>query len=394
MQAAEPVKLELNVRSAILMEEKTGQIIYENNADAVYPPASMSKMMTEYLVMEAVKNGKISWEDTVTVDKEASEVIGSRVFLAENEKHTVKELFMAMAIGSANDASIALAKFLEPSQEDFAEKMNEKARELGLSSEAHFINATGLSRADMGKYAPKGIEGETVLSARDVATLALRVLQDHPEMLEVSKIPSFKFRERDKDPVVNINWMLEGNKSITNFKRYAYDGLDGLKTGHTNEAGYCFAGTAERNGLRFVSVVMGTSSEGKRFDETRKLLDYGFNNYEVKTLVAAGASVSTMPEVPILKGVHTSVPVVTEKALDFVVKKGTTAEVTFEPAAGDESARTAPLAKGAVVGKAKVSYNGMTQEVNLIAAEDAEKGSWLRLMFRGIKDFFVGLMGS
>ncbi|MGG1599139.1 D-alanyl-D-alanine carboxypeptidase family protein [Paenibacillus naphthalenovorans] len=391
VQAADtPVDLKLNAKSAILMEASTGQILYEYNADEALPPASMAKMMTEYLVMEAIKSGKIDKTTMVTTSKYASEVIGSQILLAEGEQATVDDMFSALSIYSANDAAVALAEHIGGTEENFAKMMNDKAKEFGLSEQAHFINATGLGRADLGKYAPQNLQGETLLSARDAAIIAYNILKDHKEVLEYTKIPAKKFRERDTTPMINWNWMLWDNRNTTNFKRYAYEGLDGLKTGSTNEAGYCFTGTAERNGMRLISVVMGTLTEPSRFEETRKVLDYGFTNFELKQVLGAKAEIDSMKTVNIKKGVKTQVPVVTETAVSIVAKKGAAADqFTITAAPADESKLIAPITQGQVLGTVKVSYNGNEQTANLVAAEDVEQGSWIRLFFRAIKDFFV-----
>jgi D-alanyl-D-alanine carboxypeptidase (penicillin-binding protein 5/6) len=392
VKAAVSADLNLNVKSAVLMEASTGQILYEYNADEALPPASMAKMMTEYLVLEAVKSGKFKWDDIVTTSKYASEVIGSGDLLAEGEQATIKDMFAAMSIYSANDATVALAEHIGGTEENFAKMMNEKAKQLGLSDKTHFINATGLSRADLKQYAPKELQGETVMTAKDTAILAYNILKDHKEVLDFTKIPSQKFRERDKSPMINWNWMLEGNKDNINFRKYAYQGLDGLKTGHTDEAGYCFTGTAERNGMRLISVVMGTKGEPERFNETRKVLDYGFNNFEIRQVLTAKSEVDAMKKVNIKKGVATEVPVVTQTGLSLVVNKNATPDqIKMEAAPVDESKLVAPIAKGDVLGTLKVTYEGQEKVVNLIAAEDVEKGSWIRLFFRSIKDFFADL---
>lgn len=387
--------LKLEASAAVLMEAASGQILYEANADTPYPPASMAKMMTEYIVMENIKSGKLKWDDIVTTSKYASEVIGSGQLLAEGEKLTVKDMFSAMSIYSGNDATVALAEHISGSEEDFANLMNETAKRLGLSDKAHFINATGLSRADLGKYAPKNIQGETMMTAKDAALLAFHILTEHKEILEFTKNPSQKLRPEDKAPMINWNWMLEGNQSNINFKKYAYQGLDGLKTGHTQEAGYCFTGTAERNGMRLISVVMGTKSEPKRFEETRKLLDYGFSNFEAKQVFPAQAEIDSMKVVDVKKGVKTQVGVVTQSDLTLVVKKGTQVDQlvkTVQPV--EESKRIAPIKQGDVLGKVTVTYNDKSYDVNLVAKEDVEKGSWIRLFFRGIKNFFAELFGG
>lgn len=382
--AAEPIDLKLNVKSAILIEANTGQVLYEFNGDQPLPPASMSKMLTEYIVIDSIKSGKIKWEDTVMVSKYASDVIGSGQLLFEGEKYIVKELFGAMSIYSANDATVALAEFVGGTEENFVKMMNETAKKLGMAN-SHFINSTGLSRADLGKYQPS-IEGETMMSARDAAILARNIVTTHKEVLEFSKIPAKKFREKDTKPMINWNWMLEGNKDVLNFKQFAYEGLDGLKTGHTDEAGYCFTGTAVRDGMRLISVVMAAKSEPERFRETRKVLDYGFNNFEMKTVLPAKSEIQSQKTVRIKKGVKIEVPIVTESPVEMIVKKGEKPDIATEVKL-DESKLVAPIKQGDVLGTVKATYNGSEKQVNLIAGEDVEEASWFRLLFRAIKNF-------
>lgn len=389
--SSNPTDLKLEVKSAILMEASTGQILYDNQADLQLPPASMTKMMTEYLVLENISNGKLKWDDVVTASKNAADVIGSGQLIAEGEKLTVKQMFSAMSIYSANDASVALAERLGGSEEGFAKMMNDKAKQLGMS--AHFISATGLSRADLGKNVPASIEGETLMSAKDAAILAYNLLKDHKEVLDFTKIPAQKLRETDKTPMINWNWMLDGNQSNINYKKYSYQGLDGLKTGSTDDAGYCFTGTVERNGMRLISVVMGTDKESKRFDETRKLLDYGFTNFEMKPFLNAKQEIDALKLVSIKKGVKTEVPVVTKTGLTFVAKKGAKPEDFKITAAPIEEAKlVAPIAKGDKLGTATVTYEGKQQTVDLIANEDVAKGGFFRLMFRSINTFFSDMV--
>lgn len=392
--ASEPADVTLDVKSAVLMDAESGQILYELNADTALPPASMTKMMTEYIVMEHIKSGKLKWDEPVTTSKYASEVPGSGDLLANGEQLPVRKMFQAMSIYSGNDASVALAERIGGTEEDFAKLMNEKAKKLGMAT-AHFATATGLNRNDLKDLfgAPFfDASGETVMSAKDAAILAYRIVKDHPEVLEYAKIPSLKLRERDKSPMINWNWMLESNSTSVNFKKYAYPGLDGLKTGHTDEAGYCFAATAVRNGMRLISVVMGAKSEPKRFEETRKLLDYGFNNFEPRTIVSAKSEIGSMKSVELRKGVRTAVPVVTDSGLTLVVKKGTSDEqfVQKTERIGQEK-RIAPIKQGDEMGKLTVTYNGKDHIIKLVAADDVGRGSWVRLLFRAITNFHVGL---
>lgn len=392
-------QLNLEVSSAVLIEPSTGQVLLSINGDEALPPASMTKMMTEYIVAEKVKQGDLAWDDVVTVGENAEKTVGSRIFLAEGDQHTVEELYIAMAVGSANDATVALAEHVAGSEAEFVTMMNDTAKKMGLKT-AFFINSTGLSRADMPeKYRPAE-DKETVMSAMDTALLAKYIVEDHPDFARFTAIQSHKFRPRDTNPIINYNWMLEANKSITNFKSYAYEGLDGLKTGHTNAAGYCFAGTAERDGMRLISVVMGTKSEGARFKETKKVLDYGFDNFEVKEVQAAGATVEGFETVELKKGKGKEAALVTDKALTFVVPKGSSGKnITFE-AKLDSSSMTAPVAKDTKVGTVTYTYKieGMkeaqTETVNLITAEEVEKAGWFKLFLRAIGDFFADLFDS
>lgn len=402
VQAAAGVPaLQLAAKSAILMEASTGQILFEMNADDAKPPASMAKMMTEYIVLEQISTGKIKWTDPVTVSKYAEDIIGSGGLLAEGEQYTVEDLFKTMSIFSANDGATMLAEYIGGTVEKFAGMMNDKAEELGLSDQAYFIDPTGLSRQDLADsgYTPLSLEGETMLTARDAAILAQRIVIDHPEALKYTSVPQTYLKPGDERYRMN-NWnqMLEGWKDFdNNFSRTAYTGLDGMKTGHTIEAGYCFTGTAERDGLRLISVVMGTASEAKRFSETKKILDFGFNNFEKKTVLTAKTEIDALKKVKISKGVETEVSVVTEKGIEFIVKKGETAEAfTTKAKAVEKSKLVAPIKKGDVVGTVTVEYKDSheTMNVNLIAADNVDKASWFRLFFRGIKNFFGDLLSG
>jgi D-alanyl-D-alanine carboxypeptidase (penicillin-binding protein 5/6) len=391
---------ELNAKSAILMDAESGQILYQMNADVAAPPASMSKMMTEYLVSRAIKQGKLSWDETVKVGENASKQIGSRIFLAEGDQHTIRELYTAMAVGSANDATTQLAETVAGSEEAFAKLMNDTAVELGMKT-AHFINSTGLDRADMPeKYRPSSIEGETVMSARDSAILAYHILKEEPEFLETSKIQKYKFRARDAKAIDNWNWMLGSNKDNPYLSKFAYEGVDGLKTGHTSKAGNCFTGTALRNGTRLIAVVMGVpggTNDGKRFLETAKLFDYGFNNFEKKTIIQAKAAVPGYETLKVKNGVSTKLPVVTASDITVLIPKGESVAPVVQEVKSMPDPLVAPIKLGDKAGTVTYKYKDpSTQEdrsitINLIAAEGDDKASWWRLLFRGIGNFFSGI---
>lgn len=389
--------LGLNLKSAVLIEPTTGEVLLSLNADEALPPASMTKMMTEYLVADAVKNGQLSWDQKVVIQENASKQIGSRIFLAEGDEHTVKELYIAMAVGSANDATVALAELVSGSEQEFVTLMNETAQKMGMKT-AYFINSTGLDRADMPEKFRPDIDRETVMSAMDAAILAKYIVTEHPDYTEFTTIQSYKFRERDEEPMINYNWMLEANKDIANFKAYAYPGLDGLKTGHTTNAGNCFTGTAIRDGMRLISVVMGANSEAHRFTETKKVLDFGFNNFEIKQVVAPKAVIAGNEKVPVQKGKNKDVSVVTDAGVTFIVPKGTVSpQINTKVEVNDPSTLVAPIAGGSKVGKVTYSYQieGMADSqqktVNLITAEEAEKAGWFKLLMRAIGAFFGDL---
>ncbi|GED69851.1 D-alanyl-D-alanine carboxypeptidase [Brevibacillus reuszeri] len=385
----------LELRSAVLVEPVTGQVLLSINADQAYAPASMTKMMTGYIIADKVKKGAISWNDVVTVKENASQTIGSRAYLALGETHTVQELFTVMLVHSANDAAVALAEYVSGSEQQFVTEMNEEAKRLGMEK-SYYINVSGLDRTDMPLPFRPQEQGENVMSAMDVATLVKSIFQDHPEMLEVTSMPSYQFRATDREPFVNTNWMLESNKD-SQYKKYAYEGLDGLKTGFTDSAGYCFASTAERDGMRLISVVMGTKSMSKRFTETKKVLDYGFDHFELKQVVAAKSTPKGMEMVLVKSGTKTEVPVLTEQAVSFLVPKGSDAsqlsyQTNFVP-----QELTAPFAAGAKAGTITYTYQiegkDMIQEktVNMVAADEVEKAGWVRLLFRSIWEVVSGL---
>lgn len=393
--------LGLEVTAAILIEAETGQVLYQENATTPLPPASMAKMMTEYVVLSAIRDGKISYEDEVTISEYAATVIGSGQQLAEGRNYKVRDLLRNMIIFSGNDAAVALAEKVGGTETNFVKMMNEAAKEMGLSDTAYFANATGLNNAeDLKEFAPN-VPGETLISAEDTAKLARRLITDFPEALEYSSIPRTTLHEDDPNSTVldNWNWMLEGWKEYNNnFSRdYAYDGLDGLKTGHTDEAGYCFTGTAEREGMRLISVVMGAENESQRFIQTRKLLDYGFNNFEKKTVLTAKSELEQLAFVEVEKAKDTMLPVVTAEGVEFVVLKGSEAS-DFQIEATAVEGLVAPLKQGDKVGEVTVSYlspsGTIDKTIDLVAAQDAEKAGWFKLLLRAIGRFFSGIFES
>ncbi len=248
------------------MDADSGKWLYLSNAQEPLPPASMSKMMTEVLVLDSIQSGEISWKDPVVVSSYAAGVGGAAMGLAAGQTITVEELFNAMAVHSANDAAVALAEYANGTESLFVKRMNIKADEIGLSPSAHFANATGLSSDDLESYASAAADGETLLTAKDVAILARYLIEIHPEILKITKKSSVSTATRDV--LQTTNEMLPG-------QRFGTQGNDGLKTGYTQDAGYCFTGTTVRDGRRYITVVMGAITPEARFEETKKLLEFG-----------------------------------------------------------------------------------------------------------------------
>lgn len=404
--------INLQAESAILVEANTGKILFEKNADESLPPASMSKMMTEYLVMEAIEEGQFTWE-TKTEASEYAHYLGglddtSRVWLALGEQRTVEELFTAMAVYSANDATVALAELVAGSEQAFVEMMNEKAAELGMTN-SHFVNSTGLPNSMLGSYIPAGSpEDENAMSARDTALLARALVNDFPKVLEFTSIPQTEPGYFDVN-LINFNWMLAGHPE-GQAQAHTYDGVDGLKTGFTDLAGYCFAGTAQRDNVRLISVVMRTDSMGARFEETAKLLDFGFNEFTYEELAAEGEVPEELQTLPVAQGKEKEVPLALGGSLSAFVHKDEADKYAVEVVPDEQLLNkdgqlSAPLSKGDVVGEVKLTYAGdrdygyLDQEstaetVPLVVTEDVEKIGWLRQLMRSVGNLFSGLWTS
>ncbi|MDN4592535.1 D-alanyl-D-alanine carboxypeptidase family protein [Polycladomyces subterraneus] len=375
---------QVRAASYIVMEFQSGRVLAEKEADVPRPPASMTKMMVEYIVMEKVRRGELHWEDQVTVSKHAAGVNEAQVNLVPGEKRTVLELFTAMAVYSANDATVALAEKIGGSEEAFVGLMNRKARELGMSH-THFHNATGL---DNYFYAdPPNVPGSHVMSARDCALLARRLLKDHPEVTKIISQPRIVFRKGEprQQRLTNWNLMLPG-------LRFYYPGVDGLKTGHTRNAGYCFTGTAVKNGMRLITVVMDTPAESTRFTVTKQLLDYGFSQFTLKTFLSGGQVIPGYERVPVTDGVVPKIPLVTDRPVAIPIEKGQENRYTLH--VDYIKKLEAPLRAGEVVGTLRILYDGKEiknlDPIPVRVLQDVEKASWWDLFFRKIGEEVSG----
>jgi len=399
--------LDIKAESAIIVDANTGQILYAKNENEALPPASMTKMMTEYIVLEKVANGEISWDDKTEISDFVYEISGNDSFsgigLRKNVEYSIKDLFDAMVINSDNATTIALAEYIAGSEGEFVKLMNQKAEELGLS-DYKFVNSTGLDNASLNGKHPEGTNPDdtNLLSAKSTAQLAYRLINDYPESLETSKIPQKQFEDQT---ILNWNWMLPHDREY--LKEFYYEGVDGLKTGHTELAKYAFTSTAKRGDERLITVVMKADSIEERFKETAKLLDYGFDQFETVELFPKGFKKEGESTVPVEKGKAEQVEVELAEPLNFKIKKGTNEDydiqfVIDEDKLNENGALEAPIEKGEKIGVAKLVYNDSTAfpfitddkkeiTVDLVAAETVEKKNWFSLMISAIVDFFKDL---
>lgn len=394
--------------SAIIVDADTGKILYGKDKNNALPPASMTKMMTEYIVLDQINNGKLSWDDEIAISDFVYEISKpsngfSGIGLRQNVTYTVKDLYDAMAINSDNGTTIALAEHISGSEGEFVKLMNETGEAMQLP-EFKFVNSTGLDNALLDGKHPEGTEADdtNLLSAESAALLAYHLVNDYPEVLEVSSIPEKIFEDQE---IRNYNWMLKHDTSF--LEQFYYEGLDGLKTGHTDLAGYTFTSTAERDGRRLITVVMKTESEAVRFQETAKLLDYGFNQFDKVDLFAADYSLDGKSDLPVAKGKEDSVKIGLEEGISEMIKNGSEENYSIEYKIDEslldaDGKLIAPIKKGEIVGKAelivdeKQDYGYILEElkdnsVNLVATEDVEKKNWFSLMLSGIGSFFSNL---
>ncbi len=394
--------LNIEAGAAILVEANSGKILYQKNADELLSIASMTKMMSEYLVNEAVAKGKLKWDQKVKVSEYAYNISQDRslsnVPLRNGESYTVKELYEAMAIYSANGATIALAEAVAGKEVEFVKMMNDKSKEFGLKN-YKFVNSTGLTNKDLKGHHPEGTtpDEENKMSARDVAILAQRLIQDFPKTLDIAKISKKVFREGTPDRIEmsNWNWMLKGLIK-------EYEGVDGLKTGSTPEAGDCFTGTIEKNGMRFISVVIKTNSHTARFDETKKLYDYGFANFEIKKMYEKGSSVKGKETVRVENAKDKDVAVQTRQAVSLPVPKGSKDVYKTEFKEGNKG-QEAPIKKGGSLGQMVITpkdgndpgfLSGKSLQVDLVTKSEVEEAGWFTRSMRGIGSFFGGMWNS
>ena len=350
--------LEIGGKAVYLMDPYSGRVFLESDSEEAFPVASVSKLMTLVLILEAVERGEIALDDVVTASPFAASKRGSRIWLEAGEQLSLNELIHAIAVGSANDAAVAVAEFVAGSEEKFVELMNQRSKELGLTASV-FVNSTGL---------PEDEGPPNLMSAKDVATLA-QYAMEVPLLMDYVAIYEYTMRaETTQIPVLwNANRLLR-----------RYYGVDGLKTGFTTEAGYCIAATAERDNLRLIAVTLGHESEADRESATRALLDYGFRKYQSLELYPQGAVVGSLDSP---NGNPRVVDVVLPNDFYITVERGK--EVDLLTVMELESDLPLPVVEGQVVGTITAFYEDEVLGTNpLTVSQNVQKLSLPALVYR------------
>ena len=355
--------LEVEGKSAVLMDAATGTVLYEKNAHEKLAPASVTKVMTLLLIMEAVDSGKIGWNDTVTASEAAAAKGGSQIYLKVGETMSVTDMVKSIAVSSANDCACAMAEHLAGSEGAFVELMNARAKELGMN-DTHFVNCTGLDDG------PEAENHKT--SAYDIALMSRELLVSHPDIK--------KFTTIWMDSVRNGTFGLSNTNKLIRF----YPGATGLKTGFTSGAGYCLSATAEREGMELIAVVMGAETSQGRNAACKTLLDYGFANYALVTPEVTGDAA-----VPVRLGTDGSVPAVPGEnprlLIDKALKSGVTTDMQLEPEI------TAPVAERQQLGLLTVrSGDQVLAQVPMVAAREVPRMTWGQLLVRVLQVMAMG----
>lgn len=352
-----------NAKSGVLMEESTGKIIFEKNKDEKVAVASMTKMVAQILILEAIEKGQIKWTDKVTASANASSMGGSQIYLSTGETLTVEEMMKGISMASANDATVAMAEFLKGTEIDFVKEMNKKVKELGLKN-TQFKNCTGLD--EEGHYS----------TAYDMAVIARELLK-HEDILKFSS----KYEDYLRVNTPNKFWLVNTNKLV----RF-YEGADGLKTGHTDAAKYCLAATAKKNDMRLIAIVLGEEVSKVRNSETMALLDYGFNTYGLQIVKKKNETVKTerVEKASTKKIEYTSIYDIGVLSKKSDTKKKYSYDIKI-------TKNNLPLIKGEVVGKIKIKDgNNVVGEGDLTVKKSTKKLSYLILLRNTIYDIASG----
>ncbi|MFD1738792.1 D-alanyl-D-alanine carboxypeptidase family protein [Bacillus salitolerans] len=355
------VNLAENAKSAVLMERDTGTVLYDKNSHEKLPPASMTKIMTMVLIMEAIDNGSLTLNEKVRTSEYAASMGGSQIFLEPGEEMTVEEMLKGIAIASGNDASVAMAERIAGSEEAFVQKMNEKAKELGLKN-TNFVNPTGLPAEN--HYS----------TAYDMAVMAKELLKYDLITKYTSMYEDYLRQDTDKK-----FWLVNTNRLVK-----FYQGVDGLKTGYTSEAKYCLTATAKKDNMRVIAVVMGAPTPKERNAQITKMLDYAFSQYKTHPMLERNAVVA---KVKVGKGNLRQVNVATSESISVLTKKGESIDDVTQEVKLNENVK-APVQKGDELGKLILKKNDkVIVESPLVSAEDVQIASWWQLFKRTFGSF-------
>lgn len=350
-------------KSAIMIEPTTNTVIYELNKDERLAPASMTKLMTMLLIMESIDEGKINLSDTVLISENASGMGGSQVFLEANSRIEVEQLLKGIAIASGNDAAVAMAEHIAGSTSEFVNMMNKKVKDLGLKN-THFVNVHGLDADN--HYS----------TAYDMAMIA-RELLTHKKILEYTSL----YEDYLVKPDGTKTWLVNTNKLV----RF-YEGVDGLKTGYTSTAKYCLTSTANKNNIRFITVVMGVDTSEHRSSDTTSMLNYGFTNYKLNTVVKSSDIVSS---VPVYKGKKKSIFVYPKEDVTDLIKQNEDKKYSYNI---DTYDLKAPVRKGDVVGQLEIVDNSgkVVRIVDLVSKSSVEKHNFISMFGEIFKNIING----
>jgi len=346
---AEAAELTVAGKSALLMDMSTGTVLYESNAHEKLPPASVTKVMTMLLVMEAIDSGALSWDDTVTASETAAAKGGSQIYLKAGETMTVTDMLKSVAVSSANDCACALAEHLAGSEQAFVQRMNERAAQLGMN-DTHFVNCTGLDDEDSAR--------EHLTSAHDIAVMSRELMANHPDIQKLTTIWM--------DTVRGGAFGLSNTNKLVRF----YPGATGLKTGFTSTAGYCLSATAQREGMGLIAVVMGAQTSQDRFNTCKQLLDYGFAGFAL-----VKPELPAENRVPVKLGTVDSVTAVPAETVELLVEKAQKGSITTEVTLEEQI--TAPVSKGQKIGTLTVrSGEQVLRQVSMVATDGVGRLTW------------------
>jgi D-alanyl-D-alanine carboxypeptidase (penicillin-binding protein 5/6) len=363
VKAEETEDLAPNAKSAIMIEASTGEILFQKNKDEKLAPASMTKMMSMLLIMEEIENGNLKWNEMITTSEKASSMGGSQIFLKVGEKMTVEDLLKGVAIASGNDAVVALAERVSGSEEQFVKRMNIRAKDLGLKN-TNFINATGLTADN--HYS----------SAYDMSLIAKELVK-HEKILEFTSTYEDYLRKDTKSPF----WLVNTNR-LVRFK----EGVDGLKTGFTDEAGYCLTATMKKDNMRLITVVMKEENTSKRSADTTKMLDYGFNIYMVQTILDEK---TTIEKKKVELGKTLTTEIVPKENITILNKKSDDQKnITYKT---NINKIIAPVKKGDKVGTIDIiEDNNIISTIDATVKEDISKANFLTIYLRNLKEIISG----